>query len=136
MATLADELLNDFEESGSEAGDDRNGLEDNEDTNGTRDNGLRQSLTPGMDLDEDGENMSDAEEELEARKAAQLDLDEAADEEETKVKVEKMKLAGVNDVRSVAGLMKQLNPILEVSSLFAASPSFEYLWVYILYKQF
>lgn len=117
MATLADELLNDFEDTGSEGGDDRNGFEDSEDQNGIAQDGLRRSAskTPGMELDGDDEVMSDAEEEVEARKAAQLDLDDAADEEETKARVEKMKLGGVNDVRSVAGLMKQLQPVLEVS---------------------
>ena len=38
------------------------------------------------------------------------------DEEETKAKVEKMELGGVDDVRSVAKLMKTLEPVLEVST--------------------
>ncbi|KFY08856.1 hypothetical protein V491_08403 [Pseudogymnoascus sp. VKM F-3775] len=38
------------------------------------------------------------------------------DEEVTKAKVEKMQLGGVDDVRSVAGLMKTLEPVLEVST--------------------
>ena len=39
------------------------------------------------------------------------------DEEETKAKIEKMQLGGVDDVRSVAGLMRTLEPVLEVSIL-------------------
>ena len=38
------------------------------------------------------------------------------DEEETKAKVEKMELGAVDDVRSVARLMKTLEPVLEVST--------------------
>jgi hypothetical protein len=44
------------------------------------------------------------------------------DEEETKAKVEKMQLGGVDDVRSVAGLMKSLEPVLEVSTPFPPPP--------------
>jgi U4/U6 small nuclear ribonucleoprotein PRP31 len=48
------------------------------------------------------------------------------DEEETKAKVEKMELGGVDDVRSVAKLMKTLEPVLEVSTfLLSHSTSLE-----------
>ena len=43
-------------------------------------------------------------------------IDTLDDEEATKAKVEKMQLGGVDDVRSVAGLMKTLEPVLEVST--------------------
>ena len=113
MATLADELLNDFEDSGSEQGDDtndyQNGDESNE-QNGDQNN--RSNSLPGMELDEDEESMGDAEEEVQARQA---NGDIPEDEDDTKAKVEKMKLGGVSDVRNVAGLMKTLQPVLEVS---------------------
>jgi U4/U6 small nuclear ribonucleoprotein PRP31 len=57
--------------------------------------------------------MEDAEEEVAARGNASTDA--VDDEEDTKAKVEKMRLGTVRDVRSVAGLMKTLQPVLEVS---------------------
>ena len=113
MATLADELLNDFDDSGSDQGEETNGFDNGDDgqfTNGLRHD--RDSETPGMELDNDEEAMEDAEEEEEAR---QVGVDGFEDEDEAKAKVEKMKLGGVSDVRNVAGLMKTLQPILDVS---------------------
>jgi hypothetical protein len=63
-----------------------------------------------MELDGDEE---DIDEEMEGMPTT----DDVEDDEETKAKVEKMKLGGVDDVRSVAVLMKKLDPILEVSNL-------------------
>lgn len=114
MATLADELLNDFDDSGSDQDEERNGFDHGDDgqvTNGLRHD--RDSETPGMELDNDEEAMEDAEEEEEARQAG---VDDFEDEDDAKAKVEKMKLGGVSDVRNVAGLMKSLQPILDVSS--------------------
>lgn len=126
MATLADELLNDFEDSGSEIDDrDRNGfLED--DRQNTQDNSLRNdgaTSTPDMELDGDEEEVADAGEELAAQNNA-TDLKDAPDEEETKARVERMKLGGVSDVRNVAGLMKILQPVLEVRYLHVCPLSF------------
>ena len=114
MSTLADELLNDFEDSGSEAeGEDeqQNGfLQDDATPPAT--NGRAQAPEGSMVLDGDEEDVSEDEE------AAALGTNGAAadveDEEEAKAKVEKMQLGGVNDVRSVAGLMKTLEPVLQV----------------------
>ncbi|KAL8715239.1 MAG: hypothetical protein Q9220_001197 [cf. Caloplaca sp. 1 TL-2023] len=109
MSTLADELLNDFEDSGSE--------EEQEQENGF----LRESDTPPL---ADGQKAStamildgDEEDEANGEKELQDDAEElrdADDEEEAKAKVEKMQLGGVSDVRTVAGLMKTLEPVLEV----------------------
>lgn len=116
MASLADELLNDFEDSGSENGE-QNGFMD-DDAEAPSDLGIQRNHDdmnegPSMELDDDEEEPDEAEEEL----AAKGNKDEAMeDEDETKAKVEKMKLGGVEDVRSVAGLMKQLQPVLVVSS--------------------
>jgi U4/U6 small nuclear ribonucleoprotein PRP31 len=119
MATLADELLNDFEDSASEAdGQDQNRFLEDDAQNAQEDalkNGLGGS-TPSMELDGDEEENSDAEEELAAQNTT-TDLKDAPDEEETKARVEKMKLGAVSDVRNVAGLMKTLQPILEVRPL-------------------
>ena len=115
MATLADELLNDFEDTGSEA--DEQAVEEN----GVGDSGLAGASAangtshdePGMELDDDEEDVGDADElnGVSATKAAQ----EAEDEEETKARIEKLQLRRVTDVRSVAGLMKTLAPVLQVS---------------------
>jgi U4/U6 small nuclear ribonucleoprotein PRP31 len=111
MATLADELLNDFEDSGSERGEEeQNGLRKEEDVpnqHGQKAEGL------GMDIDEDVEDEYEDEEMNGLKKES---LDDVDDEEAAKAKVEKMQLGGVNDVRTVAGLMKTLEPVLEVST--------------------
>lgn len=109
MATLADELLNDFDDSGSEQEEEANGFQPG-DENGDTNGGL--APAEGIEADANDDAMEDAEEEEEARAALDGSL---ADEDDAKAKVEKMKLAGVNDVRNVASLMKQLQPILEVS---------------------
>lgn len=90
MSTVADELLNDFGSSGDEAEELENGLE----------NGL-ETTNDAMEVD-GGED-----------KAEEEDMD---DEEASKAKIEKMKLGDVKDVRSVAGLMATLEPVLEVSA--------------------
>jgi U4/U6 small nuclear ribonucleoprotein PRP31 len=105
MATLADELLNDFEDSGDENEDQANNFH-----NDISDTQLAEVDT-GRDGDE--EDMEDAEEEVVAQDA--MTLDAGDDEDETKSKVEKLRLGGVRDVRSVAGLMKKLAPVLDVS---------------------
>lgn len=117
MASLADELLNDFDDSDSENGG-QNGFPD-DDAEVPAGFGIQRdlddmSMGPEMELDGDEEESEDAEAAL-AGKGGDNDLQD--DEEETKAKVEKMKLGGVEDVRSVAGLMKQLQPVLEVSRL-------------------
>jgi hypothetical protein len=116
MATLADELLNDFEDSGSDDGNRQNdflGDEDQEQPNGLDLKNKTNDVQTKMELDGDEEDVEDAEEEL-APQNGTRDLDDVPDEEETKAKVEKLKLGGVADVRSVAVLMKTLQPVLEV----------------------
>lgn len=116
MSTLADELLNDFEDSASEGEEEvQNGF-------------LRESATPPAPGQPNGRKESssmilDGDEEEEDEDGAgdgvqngDLKLQDADDEEEAKAKVEKMQLGGVSDVRTVAGLMKTLEPVLEVSN--------------------
>ncbi|KAK8252210.1 pre-mRNA splicing factor [Phyllosticta capitalensis] len=117
MATLADELLNDFEDSGDEN-------EEQQQDELAADDGAPSQPEPnpsavrfptddvGMGLDGDEEEVEDDEELMNgATKSDGRDAPE--DEEETKARVEKMQLGGVSDVRSVAGLMKTLEPVLE-----------------------
>ncbi|KAL8929974.1 MAG: hypothetical protein Q9208_001118 [Pyrenodesmia sp. 3 TL-2023] len=117
MSTLADELLNDFEESGSEGEDEQqNGF-------------LPESATPptagpvkdsaSMVLDGDEEDEAEAEEDV---MDVGSKLDDVDDEEEAKAKVEKMQLGGVSDVRTVASLMKTLEPVLEKVAHYQSLP--------------
>lgn len=114
MATIADELFNDFEDSGSEPGDEQqndhlfanNGTYDDVDgEQGTRD--------VDIELEDDEEIVADTE--IGDAVPAHLKIDEGENEEETRARVEKLQLGGVSDVRSVAHLMKDLKPIVEVS---------------------
>ena|SRR5271154_270759 len=116
MASLADELLNDFEDSGSENGDRQNGFLDDEDALQGSGDDLKHERNGSMELDGDEEEIDEAEEE-EAAAAwnSSQRVDVAGDEDEAKARVEKMDLTGVSDVRSVASLMKTLQPVLDVS---------------------
>lgn len=114
MSTLADELLNDFEDSGSEGeGEQQNGfLQDDATPPAT--NGRSQAAEESMVLDGDEEDVSEDEGAALEGGAATGAAADIEDEEEAKAKVEKMQLGGVNDVRNVAGLMKTLEPVLKV----------------------
>ena len=116
MSTLADELLNDFEDSGSEGEGhqhQQNGyLQD--DTTPPPTNGRAQAPEGSMILDGDEEDVSEDDEETLGSTGTSGAIADVEDEEEAKAKVEKMQLGGVNDVRSVAGLMKTLEPVLQV----------------------
>ena len=125
MATLADELLNDFEDSGSEDGNRQNdflGEDEQKQPNGHALRDEASEVKTKMELDGDEEELEDAEEGHAAQNGVR-GLDDNPDEEETKAKVEKMNLGGVGDVRSVAVLMKTLQPVLEViTSLLTPDP--------------
>ncbi|KAH0843324.1 hypothetical protein AYO21_10480 [Fonsecaea monophora] len=114
MATLADELLNDFEDSGDENNDNDNANDFQDGDEANHANGLG-SATDNVQRggDDSDEELEDAEEEVAAQKASAIAAEGVDDEEDTKAKVEKMRLGGVRDVRSVAGLMKTLEPVLE-----------------------
>ena len=113
MSTLADELLNDFEDSGPEGeGDQQNGFLQDQLAPAT--NGLKEQQDVFTEMDVDEEE-GDEDQDMRNGDTGQINgLGDADDEEEAKAKVEKMQLGGVNDVRSVAGLMKTLEPVLEV----------------------
>ncbi|CAI0648068.1 unnamed protein product [Colletotrichum noveboracense] len=112
MATLAEELFNDFADSGSEAdetqqdGNDALGLDLAPQT-------VNHSSSNDMDLDAD-DSEADADDDVMAG-VSKGTVDTVEDAEDAKSKVEKMQLGGVNDVRSVASLMQTLEPVIEVS---------------------
>lgn len=135
MATLADELLNDFADSGSEdGGEQENGtLEHDAGTEAAPKNGIRDNV--GDVEDNDGDEDMDEEDgasdnELEPA-PSHLKMDTGEDAAETKARVERMQLHNVGDVRSVAGLMKQLAPVIEVS----LSIPVELPWLLVVYNQ-
>ena len=113
MSTLADELLNDFEDSGSEGEGEHNGFLHDELKPAVNGSKGHQHGFAKMDVDDEDEDEED-EEMAEGGILKTEQLEDADDEEEAKAKVEKMQLGGVNDVRSVAGLMGTLKPVLEV----------------------
>ncbi|KAK4449419.1 hypothetical protein QBC34DRAFT_404875 [Podospora aff. communis PSN243] len=103
MSTLADELLQDFEGSGSDAGDD----DCDDDLYGLSngDHGSGDMLMEEYKDDDDELNADDA--------MGGVDGDTLDDDEDAKAKIEKMQLGAVRDVRTVASLMKTLTPVLE-----------------------
>lgn len=110
MATIADELLNDFGDSGDE----------NEEQVDEQDFGLNNAQATVSDAQQNGGMAVDDDEEDDTDIAggdapSRVKVDDEETEEETKARVEKMELQNVSDVRSVAGLMKQLEPLLKVS---------------------
>ncbi|KAJ4295747.1 U4/U6-U5 snRNP complex subunit prp31 [Collariella sp. IMI 366227] len=115
MSTLADELLLDFEGSGSEAGDDHDdgffgeaGLSGGAQANGD-DTAMEEARDEDADEDQDADMMDG-------------DAAVGGDEDE-KAKIEKMQLGGVRDVRAVAGLMKTLTPVLEKIAHYQSQPA-------------
>ncbi|THW78851.1 Nop domain-containing protein, partial [Aureobasidium pullulans] len=120
MATIADELLNDFE---SDAEDEnQESLEGNIMTHSI----LRPSDPSdahgegGMELDGDEEEPDDEEGDDAAPNGK---IQETETEEEARARVEKMDLGAVGDVRSVANLMKTLQPVLEKIAHYQNLPS-------------
>ena len=96
MSTLVDELLQDFDDSGSE--------QDGEGSNdGLRDIAAVNGSHEGDNMDADGDGGGSEE-----------DVDMCDDLEEAKTRVEKIRWSEVKDVHSVADLMTQLEPVLEV----------------------
>ncbi|KAF2484275.1 hypothetical protein BDY17DRAFT_248743 [Neohortaea acidophila] len=124
MTTIADELLNDFEDSGSEKEEEE---EQGQATDFYGDDGLNgvkaeptvKRENGGVDLKMDEEDEDDG---ADVGVSRHLKMEDEEDEEETKARVEKMELKTVSDVRSVAGLMKQLQPVIEKIEYYKGLP--------------
>lgn len=118
MSTLADELLQDFEDSGSEGEEQHDGGLFPEEQDAKADtNGHALTGEDAMELDGDEEAVDEDDDMTGVDDTTAKVVEE--DEEAMKAKVEKMQLKAVDDVRSVAGLMKTLEPVLEVSISFS-----------------
>ncbi|KAI5838027.1 hypothetical protein DFP73DRAFT_600470 [Morchella snyderi] len=119
-SSLAADLLADFNES------------ENEDEDFGIESKASHSPEPGrsksrdfLELDGNEEDGSEDEEMggiFSGATRGESDLADDDDEEARKAKVEKMQLGGVDDVRSVAGLMKVLEPVLEKIEHYKALP--------------
>ena len=117
MATLADELLNDFDDSGDEQDGDQNGYGGDDVEQHQNGNAARRDVEHGLEVDANEDAMSEDggadEEEIARMKRAGSEEEESDEEVVKKAKVEGMQLSGVSDVRTVAGLMKTLQPVLD-----------------------
>ncbi|KAK3394557.1 hypothetical protein B0H63DRAFT_506249 [Podospora didyma] len=126
MSTLADELLQDFEDSGSEAGGDEQQHDDylgdptlSRDTltNGG-DTAMDDHGHDGADDDDYGDDIGDMMDGVSADAAIDED-----DPDSTRAKIEKMQLSQVRDVQAVAGLMKTLSPVLDKIAHYQSQPA-------------
>lgn len=110
--------MNDFESGDENEEDQQNGELFADHGYSEEDGALKVSGAPNgghMELERDEERQD--EEDPNVAAPSHLKMEDAEDEEEAKARIEKMQLANVADVRSVAGLMKQLEPVIEVSTL-------------------
>jgi len=125
MTTVAEDLLNDFEDDDNEEDQNNDELFGDHGYGDALDNGVGLSAATdgedGADALADGDYLDGDEEaddgDLSGGAAPNVKMEDQEDEEETKARVEKMQLASVGDVRSVARLMKELDPVMEVSTL-------------------
>lgn len=110
MATLADELQNDFADSGSERGDE----DENEVANKVT--GLAPKSVFDSLYEEDEDDNMEANEDGDIEPKETL-LDEAEEEEEARLQAETASQRDHKDMRGVASFMKSMEPILEVSTV-------------------
>ncbi|ORY66473.1 Prp31 C terminal domain-containing protein [Pseudomassariella vexata] len=121
MSTLADELLQDFEDSGSENGDEQNDL-------GLNAEGPDVGPPKHDASHEDGDMILDGDEEEEPEEDEEMggmnttSIDPMEDEEEAKAKIEKMQLGGVKDIRKVTTVMDRLEPLLKDIERYHSQP--------------
>jgi U4/U6 small nuclear ribonucleoprotein PRP31 len=118
MTTIAEDLLNDFESDDDDNQDEQNGelfADHGYSDEGLVDPGKLTGALNGDHMELEGDEEQHDDEDPDAAAPSHLKMDDAEDEEEAKARIEKMQLASVSDVRSVAGLMRQLEPVMEVS---------------------
>jgi U4/U6 small nuclear ribonucleoprotein PRP31 len=136
MSTLADELLQDFEDSGSEQGDEQNDLGLDGDSTHVQTNGDSKH-NDDDDMVLDGvEEPPEEDEEMGGLNGAALDPMD--DEDEAKAKVEKMQLGSVKDIRKVTTVMDRLEPLLKVCFILIIYPKpcrFGFLFPYFILKK-
>ncbi|RKF62148.1 U4/U6 small nuclear ribonucleoprotein Prp31 [Erysiphe neolycopersici] len=122
MSTLADELLQDFEDSDSDEEEQRHVRENISQDNVTANsNGIsfHDVNREGMELDDDEEAVDDEDHIMTGIETSNSDVQ---DEDYMKANVEKMELGTVDDVRSVARKMKKIEPVLERIAYYQSQP--------------
>ncbi|KAF3930467.1 hypothetical protein ABW20_dc0108923 [Dactylellina cionopaga] len=120
--SLADELLADFDDQ-SDGEDEKevDSLNTTLDLYSDKQHG-NSSTRGGMDIDGDDDEDDDEDEEMgDAGGGGGVDND-GEDETQTKARIEKMQLSKVDDVRSIAKLMRVLEPVLEKIAYYQAQP--------------
>ena len=118
--SLAAELLADFDDDENE----ERTSDTEADSSGLFSQGRSKSEDFGMEIDDDDEDGEGDDGDSAMGGVGTDALDKFDDAEARLLKVEKMQLGAVDDVRSVAGLMKVLEPVLEVH--FSSPPSYVY----------
>ncbi|KAI1415675.1 pre-mRNA splicing factor [Hypoxylon sp. FL1857] len=118
MSTLADELLQDFEDSGSENGEEQ--IDGGLDLDGPAVGPPANHDNSDMILDGDEEDEPDEDAEMGGMNGGATEPVE--DEEATKAKVEKMQLGGVKDIRKVTTVMDRLDPLLKDIAHYQSKP--------------
>ncbi|KAM0722878.1 hypothetical protein Q7P37_001076 [Cladosporium fusiforme] len=114
MTTVAEDLLNDFESGDENDEDQQNGELFADHGYSEEDGAFKPSAAPNGDhMELEGDEERQDEEDPNVAAPSHLKMEDAEDEEEAKARIEKMQLANVADVRSVAGLMRQLEPVIE-----------------------
>ncbi|KAI7529993.1 hypothetical protein KC317_g20189, partial [Hortaea werneckii] len=126
MTTIADELLNDFEDDGDDQEEEQNeGLYQDEGASEAAGTGVTMPAAAKQqngDMELDGDEEAPDDEEGGVNVPSHVKMEDQEDEAETKARIEKMHLQSVGDVRSVAGLMKQLEPVLEKIDYYKGLP--------------
>lgn len=123
--------MNDFESGDENDEDQQNGELFADHGYSEEDGAFKPSAAPNGDhMELEGDEERQDEEDPNVAAPSHLKMEDAEDEEEAKARIEKMQLANVADVRSVAGLMRQLEPVIEVSILSLCTT--KYFHVYIM----
>ncbi|KAI2629379.1 hypothetical protein GGS21DRAFT_492312 [Xylaria nigripes] len=119
MSTLADELLQDFEDSGSENGEAQSDIALDLADGPPLSNGEPQENSH-MVLDGDEEEEPDDDDEV--MSGVDGIVNAVEDEEAAKARVEKMHLGNVKDIRKVTSVMDRLDPLLKDITRFQSKP--------------
>ncbi|KAI1492329.1 Prp31 C terminal domain-containing protein [Biscogniauxia mediterranea] len=121
MSTLADELLQDFEDSGSENGEEGNdaGLQIDGPAVGALDS-QHDNGDGHMMLDGDEEEEPDEDDEMGGMDSAAVDPMEDADA--ARARIEKIQMGGIKDIRKVTSVMDRLEPLLKNIENYQSKP--------------
>ncbi|KAK6335455.1 U4/U6-U5 snRNP complex subunit prp31 [Orbilia brochopaga] len=118
--SLADELLADFDDQSD--GDEEKEADSLNTTLDLYADRTDATSSRGNAMQLDGDDEEDEDEDMEDAGGGDVH-DDGEDEAQTKARIEKMQLGKIDDVRSVAGLMKVLEPVLEKIAYYQSQPT-------------